>query len=344
MPKTKPSKRRGGSVPYTDEKLRAALPDKKGSVYLGDALGCAAEIRIVSSIPATPQVAPGPDTKVVTAQTITASPAAESRIGQILLCQPTYGAPVAASQRAFWVGHSLPGGLAYNRCRGTTSVANGGSLLAKNFNEFWAMALNAREEGHDLTHFAMLHDDVVPEDGWLDKLLEDQLSSGADLVSAVIPIKDQRGMISTILYNKDSGVHQLFTNPAGTVNSGISIGSRATVSITVSDLSRLPPVFTAADCGYPEMRLLVNTGCWICRLDRDWVNAKNDDGSLKVFFTIRDRIAKKDGKWRADVWPEDYNFSLMVQENGGTVAATRRIGLYHEGEGAWHLPGIPGAA
>jgi tetratricopeptide (TPR) repeat protein len=60
MRKAKPSKRRGGSVQHTDEKLRAALHDNTGGVYLGDAaLGCAAEMRIVSSIPATPPFTPG---------------------------------------------------------------------------------------------------------------------------------------------------------------------------------------------------------------------------------------------------------------------------------------------
>jgi hypothetical protein len=60
MSKTKPSKRRLDSVPYTDEKLRAALHDNTGGVNLGDAaLGSAAEVRIASGMPATPAITSG---------------------------------------------------------------------------------------------------------------------------------------------------------------------------------------------------------------------------------------------------------------------------------------------
>ena len=49
----------------------------------------------------------------------------------------------------------------------------GGSLLAANFNDIWSAALNHVHEGGQLDYFAMLHDDVAPEDFWLDKLVEE---------------------------------------------------------------------------------------------------------------------------------------------------------------------------
>ena len=48
-----------------------------------------------------------------------------------------------------------------------------GSLLACNFNKLWCAALNIVHRGERLDYFAMLHDDIGAEDGWLDKLIED---------------------------------------------------------------------------------------------------------------------------------------------------------------------------
>src|SRR5215469_17754996 len=101
-------------------------------------------------------------------------------LGRVLVFQPAYANGVPASHRAFWVGAAKPG----DKCWGRINFLQfGGSLLASCFNKAWCAALNLQREGEDITHFAMLHDDVVPEDGWLEQLLKDMKESDADLVS-----------------------------------------------------------------------------------------------------------------------------------------------------------------
>jgi hypothetical protein len=72
----------------------------------------------------------------------------------------------------------------------------GGSLLCRNFNHLWALALNERQRsGVDI--FAMLHADIQAQAGWLDLLVGELLRLDADVISAVVPIKDSRGLTST---------------------------------------------------------------------------------------------------------------------------------------------------
>ena len=66
------------------------------------------------------------------------------------------------------------------------------SLLTVCFNSLWCEALNNRKK-HGLTHFAMLHCDIGPQEGWIDILLREQKKCGADILSVVVPIKDERG-------------------------------------------------------------------------------------------------------------------------------------------------------
>src|SRR5262245_31348797 len=70
------------------------------------------------------------------------------------------------------------------------------SLLCQNCNALWAEALNQRRD-NGFEWFAMLHSDVDPEYCWLDRMIDIAEESGADLLSAVIPIKDKRGLTST---------------------------------------------------------------------------------------------------------------------------------------------------
>src|SRR5215469_11944582 len=71
-----------------------------------------------------------------------------------------------------------------------------GSLLSYVFNRLWCECLNMRRE-RPVTHFAMLHADMCPDPGWLDILVTELERTGADVMSAVAPIKDQRGLTST---------------------------------------------------------------------------------------------------------------------------------------------------
>ncbi len=190
----------------------------------------------------------------------------------------------------------------------------GFSLLAHAFNDAWCTALNLQEAGKDIRYFVMLHDDVEPEDWWVKTLIEDLESSGADMVSALIPLKDQSGTTSTAIDRP---------------------GDQYTWErrVTMAEAAKLPEVFTAADCGYPDRALLANTGCWICRFDRPWRHQVNLDGDLRLFFKIDNRIHRhpNTGKWVADCEPEDWFFSRQIQKLGCKVAVTRRVKLTHWG-------------
>jgi hypothetical protein len=282
--------------------------------------------------------------------------------GRIYLAQPTYSSGTPDSHAAFWNGALRPDSRWHGR---VNKIFGGRSLLANTFNMFWCHALNlqlearperweveeisvqdgaclthaetckpeqwvvknkelARRSGrvfaseeearalipalaeeNDISYFAMLHDDVTPAQGWLDQLIDDLEESGADVMAAVVPIKDQLGLTSTAIDDPDDPFN-VFRR------------------ITMAELMRLPEVFTAADCGYPDRFLLANTGCWVCRFDRDW--------RFHVRFTIDDQIVLKDGRYCAEVAPEDWNFSRDVQHLGGKVACTRRVKVAHAGK------------
>ena len=47
----------------------------------------------------------------------------------------------------------------------------------------------------------MLHADVEPEEGWLDKAIEEMEARDLDLLGVVVPIKDLQGLTSIALEN-----------------------------------------------------------------------------------------------------------------------------------------------
>lgn len=238
----------------------------------------------------------------------------QEQLPRVYMCQPGYGAPRSASSKQFWACPLRKGSPWRGRL---TQVMMGGSLLANNFNQFWVHALNLQEQGVPIQYFVMLHDDIVPDDGWLDTLIEDIESSSADLVSALVPIKDPLGLSSTAI-----------DDPKDQFN----VERR----ITMWESFSLPPVFDHKDCGYPDQVILANTGCWICRFDRDWRKAYLKGQKTYLRFTIDDRIMyypdRPPGRrWAAEVAPEDWNFSREIQKLGAKVMITRRVSLSHEG-------------
>ena len=188
------------------------------------------------------------------------------------------------------------------------------SLLAKGFNDLWCTALQNRR----YTHFAMLHSDIIPEEGWLDVLMDELERTGADLVSAVSPIKDDRGLTSCGIGNPMS----TWWSPKK--------------RFTMKEIMALPETFTAADAGYPGDPLLVNTGCWLADLRNPKWMEKDEDGFLKVFFTIKDGVrVDTDGRLRPVVQSEDWFFSCMMHMVGLKALNTRKVRLKHIGERAY---------
>lgn len=191
----------------------------------------------------------------------------------------------------------------------------GCSLLAHAFNEAWTVALNRQKAGQNIPYFLMLHDDIVPEDWFVMKLVKEcEKYPEADMISCLVPLKDFSGNTSTAIDKP---------------------GDQYTWErrISLSEADKLPETFTAADCGYPDRPLLANTGCWICRFDRPWRHKVNDKGELEAFFRIDNRIHRhpNTGHWIADAEPEDWFFSRRLQQLGGKVMVTKAVKLEHWG-------------
>lgn len=182
-----------------------------------------------------------------------------------------------------------------------TSVAES-SLLAMNMNVLWCDALNRRLGGRAVDYFAMQHADVEPADGWLDAMAGEMEARGLDVLSAVVPLKDERGLTSTAVARPDG-------DPWGVAR-----------RLTMSDVYGLPETFTSADVGGP---LLVNTGLWVCRFG-PWAD--------RVLFTINDRIVRDPaGRYRPESESEDWYVSRLFHSLGLRVGATRLVQLGHRG-------------
>lgn len=184
----------------------------------------------------------------------------------------------------------------------------GSSLLASNFNHMWARALNARHEG--ITHFLMVHADVVPHAArWLEALAEVMQRARAEVLSVVIPIKDERGLTSTAIEGPTKW------NPR---------------RLTMTELQGQLPTFT-----HPA--LLVNTGLLLVDMRRPWVE--------RVHFSINDEMARDDsGRFYARTEPEDWFFSRRAREQGVALYATREIAVTHMGRAGYTNSGAWGTA
>lgn len=211
---------------------------------------------------------------------------------KLLVANPGYGQPGAVSlvaQLALWRAH--PEWTIYHFELST-------SLLATTFNFCWCHALNLREK-EGLTHFLMIHSDVRPidNDDWFDTLLGEMEKNQGEVISAIIPIKDERGLTSTAID----------THPWRPVRISMK-----------QAIEQLPESWTTPG-------LLFNTGLMLVDMRRDWVE--------KICFTVRDKIEKdpKTGLWQAYAQPEDWDFSRQCRALGVRCIVTRAVKVQHFG-------------
>lgn len=211
------------------------------------------------------------------------------------LGMPGYGSMTAAASRGLWRARR-DAGL-------TTVMYRQGSLLASNFNGLWCGAMNAKRHGEQIDYFAMLHDDIGPEDFWLDTLIELLETNELDLLGVAIPIKDGKGLTSLAIDGESTWAPKC--------------------RISLAELQRLPEVFTSEHVGGP---LLLNTGCWVCRFDWSWID--------QVHFEINDRIVFNHATdcFEAQVEPEDWFFSRLGHELNLRIGATTKVKADHRGE------------
>lgn len=200
------------------------------------------------------------------------------------------------------------------------------SLLGFGFNQLWCIALNNR---HMLSHFLMLHSDIVPQEpGFVQTLLGEMERTGAGVLGAVVPLKSDTGVTSTALA------------PSLVAAQAIGAAGGERRRLTLQELEALPETFDAQDAAqaldldWREPVLLVNTGMLLVDLRQPWVE--------QAWFTITDTVWQRpDGKFVCDVLPEDWFFSLRAAAAGARVCATRKVKLEHVGsrgypnQGAW---------
>lgn len=211
---------------------------------------------------------------------------------KIYLGIPTYNRLVEAKafESIFFAGKQ---GVAHYKCESL-------SLLAYSFNRLYCYALNMRKS-HGITHFLLLHADIVPVDPqtWVNTLKEEMLAHDADILSAVVPLKGPTGVTSTAI---DKACEE---NPW------------AVRRYTMKEVMELPETFT-------DPALLVNSGCMLIDITKDWAD--------KLYFTINDKITQKpDGTFMAHVESEDWGFSRQARKLGAKLYATRKIELSHVG-------------
>jgi len=190
------------------------------------------------------------------------------------------------------------------------------SLLAHNFNILLSAALNLRWQV-GLTHFLLLHADVVPHgERWLETMLDEMERHHVQVLSAVIPIKDHRGLTSTAL--DTSGLKD--------------VEPWRCRRLTLTECDKLPVTFDGREAAagidlwpkHLEPVLLVNTGLMLIDLRAKWV----DD----VCFTVRDQIGRNaEDRRTAYCEPEDWGFSRWLHSRCIPYKATRCVAVGHAG-------------
>ena len=214
---------------------------------------------------------------------------------KVFVGMPHYGAVHIGAARGLFLGPSR-GKLTYQFYSVNMSV------LTAAFNHLWVAALN-RLQTDGITHFAMIHADVEPVDGWADVLMEELTRLNADVVSTVIPLKSESGLTSTAVDEPD-GMRRL----------------------TLREIYRLPETFDSADVG--GRPLLVNTGLFLADVRKPWAE--------RVCFHIEDETFRDaEGRWQYRFRPEDWNFSKFLHRSQCKVFATRKVAVKHHGDRAW---------
>jgi hypothetical protein len=164
-----------------------------------------------------------------------------------------------------------------------------------NFNILWSGALNLRSKG--VTHFVMLHSDIMIQDSnWLEILREEMDKNDADIISAIVPVKDMSGVTSTALVTDEANWD--FKR------------------LTMTEVFSMPETFTDKD-------LVVNNGLLLVDLRKPWVD--------KVWFNFSVRMDLVNGMYAPKMLPEDWAFSLDARKLGAKIYATRRTKVTHFG-------------
>jgi hypothetical protein len=193
-----------------------------------------------------------------------------------------------------------------------------GSVIDSNCTKIWCDALNNRDQ---VLYMAILHSDVTPEAWWVDKLIEQAELHGADFVSALVPVKNLRGVYSTAISMPDGKHHfrRLTRKQAQHPDFPTTFG----VEEATDALERLPEPLRVSNVPRGGF-LFANTACMVCRVDRPWAE--------KVLFCNEVTLERRnDGFMYPYNISEDWYFTRAVAQHGGRVMATRAVAVGHAG-------------
>ena len=207
------------------------------------------------------------------------------------------------------------------------------SLLTTNCNILWAMALNRFEAGQ-LEWFALLHSDVQPEPHWIDKLIAAADEHQADVMTAVIPIKNHKGLTSTAIGDPADEYGKFVRLTMSQVRHP-QFPKSFDAQQAVAALGQLPEGlrYQAAE----PANLLCNTGAMVCRLGK-WCDP------TRVYFDEVTRFARLNGQWTPIVRSEDWFFTARAAACGAKVMATTTLQTIHHGtlqfpsDQVWGMP------
>lgn len=186
------------------------------------------------------------------------------------------------------------------------------SLLPDAFNFGWCHAVNCYRRG-EIEAWGLIHSDMGAETGWVDILERERAKVNADVISAVVPIRDEtgppRGMTSTAVDSDDWGPRRLTMHEVHNL---------------------LPETFTSDDTqqlfGFP---LLLNTGLMLVKMRPEFVEPPFG------FHLMTGVGPGPQGQIRMLVQPEDWIFSRDCRKRGLRLAATRAVKLTHGDGDLW---------
>lgn len=174
------------------------------------------------------------------------------------------------------------------------------SACCATFNYLLLKALDAHRAGQ-ADYFLLWHSDVVPEPYFLDKMIDIAKKNNAEILSAIIPIKDTHGLTSTAI-----------DEPVGDMPAYWRVRR-----LTMAEIMGMPPTFS-------HEKLLVNTGLLLVDLSKPWVK--------EIFFHFDDAIITHHGKRMPVVMPEDWMFSRDARKLGcKSMWVTREVNVNHFG-------------
>lgn len=185
------------------------------------------------------------------------------------------------------------------------------SACCMRFNAFLIMAQMLHKEGK-ADYFLLWHSDIIPEAHFVDKLVDIAEEKGAEILSVIVPIKDQNGYTSTAL-----------DEPVGDMPPQWRVRR-----FTMKEIFEKPETFT-------DPKLLVNTGLLLVKLSAPWVK--------DIYFHFEDTIIEHHGSRLAVLFPEDWMFSRDARKLGCTSQwVTRAVKLTHVGHQQFPNYGIWG--